>query len=683
MTMDRSREGERLLALWSRGSRVLTLVHLDGSGDPIKSTTHILPDSISALTLSDLNGDGKPDLACVSSGDPAFFCVTSLTPETLKTTGTLPLAFRPTGITVTDDAKGGRNRILLYGRGSPGLTEVTGFRGANLRSGRIVASDLPVQFAEQTELNDDGISDLVVFDWIHNELHLLYGFGNGRYLDQTTFPVQGDVRDFHMIPPDLTGEAGFAVLTTNPDEVQLWQGDGLGDFKLQSTCVLKHSALSLSVADVNNDGWPDIVLMEEGGRLAVVFNSGEKLLDDVIEYAAGEDSKEVMTVEGPDGTGRAVVLDAKQRELLLFHNAVETASLTDSLTFSSGLGPTSLWIGHLADVNQLNIAVACSKSRSLNFYTNSPGGLVGPASISLELSPFSIGFHSRTDSVANFIVTSPEEQTIAFLTYNAGNQSHVTASIPGVGTLEPLEPGLADSSIQYYCFGAPGEAETPSLCFFQQLSGSHFIERSFRLTIPDALMGAAVDDINGDGRMDAAYVYKNDLTHRYELVVMEGDSSGEFTRRVSTTELPDTVIQKSYLYFADLNQDSIPDLLLCFPRAAQTARIAIGGGGGTYALAGKLDGPIRIAERDQLRIIDLDGDGILDIVANDFKRKAIGFWKGKGDGMFQPWKPLLRRNGISHFGFADFNGDGVKDLAVILSRQGVLKLIDGKQILKP
>jgi len=645
--------------------------------------THILPDSISALTLSDLNGDGKLDLGCVSSGNPAFFSVTSLSPETLKTTGSLPLAFRPTGILITEDPKRGRNRILLFGRGSPGLTEVTGFKGANLRLGGMVASDLPVQFAEQTELNDDGISDLAVFDWIHNELHLLYGFGNGRYLDQTTFPVQGDVRDFRMIPPDLTGEAGFAVLTTNPDEVQLWQGDGLGDFKLQSTCVLKHTPLSLSVADVNNDGWPDIVLMEEGGRLTVVFNSGEKLLDDVIEYAAGEDSKEVVTLAGPDGRSRAVVLDAKQRQLLLFHNAAERVSLTDSLVFSSGLGPTSLWIGHLANVNQLSIAVACSKSRCLNFYTNEPGGLVGPASLSLEVSPFLIGFHSRTDSVARFIVTSPQEQTIAFLTYNVDNQSHVTASIPGVGTLEPLEPGPADSSIQYYCFGAPGEAETASLCFFQQLSGSHFIERSFRLTIPDALMGAAVDDINGDGRMDAAYVYKNDRSQRYELVVMEGDSSGEFTRRVSTTELPDTLIQKSYLYFADLNRDSIPDLLLCFPKAAQTARIAMGRSGGTYAMTGTLDGPIRIAERDQLRIIDLDGDGIPDIVANDFKKKAIGFWKGNGDGMFQSWKPLLRRDGISHFGFADFNGDGVKDLAVIMSRQGVLELINGKRMLKP
>jgi FG-GAP-like repeat len=62
-------------------------------------------------------------------------------------------------------------------------------------------------------------------------------------------------------------------------------------------------------------------------------------------------------------------------------------------------------------------------------------------------------------------------------------------------------------------------------------------------------------------------------------------------------------------------------------------------------------------------IVNMDGDGVADIVlANDFSRD-VSILIGNGDGTFRPQLRFAEYIGLS-VAVADFNGDGAADLAM-------------------
>jgi len=90
---------------------------------------------------------------------------------------------------------------------------------------------------------------------------------------------------------------------------------------------------------------------------------------------------------------------------------------------------------------------------------------------------------------------------------------------------------------------------------------------------------------------------------------------------------------------------------------------------------------LRIVDRSQLRLADFDGDGTADIIVRDAVRGSIGWLKGN-KATFEIYRPLCRAQGRVFFEIGDINGDGIMELAVVLSEQGVLKIYDGAALLK-
>ena len=194
----------------------------------------------------------------------------------------------------------------------------------------------------------------------------------------------------------------------------------------------------------------------------------------------------------------------------------------------------------------------------------------------------------------------------------------------------------------------------------------------------------AVADFNRDGKLDIASIAST--SGGQNLAVLLGNGDGTFQ---SPTYYAAGVIPVA-LTVADFNRDGLVDLAVANQNVdADGYNVLLGNGDGTFknAVGGKAG-----ADPDAIVAADFNGDGILDLAVLNFCGKnancgngTISILSGKGDGTFQLKEGLaLNYTAPTGLAGADVNGDGTPDLAVSysVSNVGVL-LNEGKARFTP
>ncbi len=228
--------------------------------------------------------------------------------------------------------------------------------------------------------------------------------------------------------------------------------------------------------------------------------------------------------------------------------------------------------------------------------------------------------------------------------------SFISATVPGMGiaTADFNGDGIPDLAV-----GAFNQT-VPSLSI---LLGNG--DGTFTAVTPNATAGyypysIAVEDFNGDGIPDLATGNVDDST----VSILLGKGDGTFTAKPDIT-FSDFNSAPQSLTTGDLNGDGIPDLAVV---SAGAVFIFIGNGDGTFTQSpGVLSDP---NFPQGMAVDDLNGDGKLDIVvADDNGNDSVTTFLGNGDGTFQAGVEWGTGSAIS-VAIADFNGDGIPDLAV-------------------
>jgi Legume lectin domain/FG-GAP-like repeat/Bacterial Ig-like domain (group 3) len=176
----------------------------------------------------------------------------------------------------------------------------------------------------------------------------------------------------------------------------------------------------------------------------------------------------------------------------------------------------------------------------------------------------------------------------------------------------------------------------------------------------------AVGDFNGDGIPDLAVgnYSENAVDGDYATVtILLGDGHGNFTGTPTSPEVP---LYPSALAVGDFNGDGILDLAvtsLVTGIGNGTVTVLLGNGNATFTATGTSMAtgiyPFSIT------IGDFNGDGIPDLaVTNSVNDGTVTVLLGNGDGMFSPtgMSPAAGTD-PGHSAVADFNGDGISDLA--------------------
>jgi uncharacterized protein (TIGR03437 family) len=162
--------------------------------------------------------------------------------------------------------------------------------------------------------------------------------------------------------------------------------------------------------------------------------------------------------------------------------------------------------------------------------------------------------------------------------------------------------------------------------------------------------------------------------------VLLGHGDGTFPNSVTTT-LPDFAGGgPNSLAAADFNEDGKLDLAVILPRTSQIAVMLGQGNGGFYGSQVTQLSPESILT---IFATDINGDKLIDLVAISNASNGVGgsasVLVGNGDGTFQPAVPIVSLPFVLFPAIADFNGDGMPDVALTATGFGVAAFLNLSQ----
>ena len=166
-------------------------------------------------------------------------------------------------------------------------------------------------------------------------------------------------------------------------------------------------------------------------------------------------------------------------------------------------------------------------------------------------------------------------------------------------------------------------------------------------------------DVNGDGHADLAFVQNQ--ASRFVL----GNGDGTFGPVIA----PSTTFEADHLHLADLNGDGKADLVVYgFPGVSTY----IGDGTGNFTLK-----TTQLVSVDRVLVVDVNGDSRPDVIASPTFLPLKVFLNDGSGGLAPPIDVLPAGNFAGPAAAADFNGDGLIDLALWVDSHVAILIGDG------
>ena len=455
-----------------------------------------------------------------------------------------------------------------------------------------------------TDLNGDGIPDLVVPCFSANTVSVFLGAGGGRLSPRTDLSAGAGPTAVAVGDLNGDGHPDMAVVSQTDGALEIFMGTGNGSFAPGAYGAVGGLACAVVIGDFNEDGRPDLAVCLQGpSQVMVLFNDSHALFGARTAYAVG--STPVSLVAGDfngDGHLDLAVANHNSNSITILHGDGTGAFGTPATLPVTG--PTSI---AAADLNQNG---------------------------SLDLVAASI----TTDSVSVWL--SPVES-------NPRTDRGIGAALQGVA-IGRLQSSTGPTDI------ALAEYSGSSAAVLNGDNGGGFSAPALFAT-GAGVSGIAVADMNGDGLQDiiTANNSSNSIT-----VLINGTSNGlQNLTEYLTGNLPQQVL------LADLNRDGRLDAVVG-NTANTTVSVLLGDGAGGFGPKtdfSSTGGAFGIA------LADFNGDGILDLATADggFNELSVAF--GNGAGGFGTHADYATGTFPAGIVAADLNHDGRPDLVTVNS----------------
>jgi hypothetical protein len=535
------------------------------------------------------------------------------------------------------------------------------------------------------DLDGDGLLDMAVIS-VTGELKILIGngttFAAGQELQIGGLPIWMAAADF-----DNDGDLDLVVVRSNANSTGLWLNDGSGTFSPGGSLEIGAFALAVAVGDLDGDGNADVVVSKpEAPEILIGFGDG----------LGGFDSTLPLSLPGGGQAFHVAIGDATRDSYLDL--VVSDPSLSRVVIFPGGGGKGQLSAGAFSFELYVPGSPAAVSFGDLNGDLLDDLVVTAFASdrfvvITEILQPEGYGNSYGYVSFDIIVPATPLLSTVADVTGDGlpdlvaclgGNATMCVAPRDpngGIGDLLlfdatglPLRPfvGDFDGNGKNDMFALAGGGNRVNL-WLAKADGALAGARSYQTGLPLAswIEGG---DFDGDG--DAELVTGSFTDSRLNIL---GGAAGGVLAVEATIDVGLPIYQ---LEAGDLDGDGLPDIVVGVPGGIRLLRNVSTPGSyafvlipGSPATIGSGNFPFGIA------LADLDRDGDVDIALCDYDGGGVHVILGT-DVPFEYGAETIVPVGSGPVDLvaADFNGDGLRDLAVSRAIAGdilVLRNDDG------
>jgi hypothetical protein len=671
---DRRRQRARRCVLALEGLEERKLLSLSAP-----ASFHFNRDPV-AVAVADLTGSGHQDLV-VSDDLGQLTVLLGNGDGTFRNAGSLALPSGGEAVLAAGDFNGDGIPDLIQGNGT-GVRLSLGNGDGTFRPGVVIppftsSGDGGVTSIAVGDFSGDGKLDLIVATALEGDptsVFELLGNGDGTFQSplnlrfRASFAVAGDINNDGKL--DVVDQVGFG----GPVEQRLGNGDGTFQAPVPFA-----PGLPLTVADVNGDGIPDLVLPTAQGISERLGNGdGTFQAPITVSIPANTPVDAFLAVSDFNNDGQLDVVIRNQPFVgqshalsVLLNNGDGT--FATALAFATGANPLAIAAGAFTN-SGLPDTVTVGFDGQAHVLLNNGNGTFRSGPI---LSAPGVG----TSVVVGDFNGDGQSDIAVFRRSLTDSHSRVDVFLGnGDGTFSPAQVfDLGPNTSSTFGKIVAGDSDSDGRLDLAVLFDDNSVRRSFvevllgngdgtfhaaarrQLGEFNDVSGLAVADFNGDGKLDVVVSHQGDAFGSGSIVGLllgNGDGSFQDPSIIPVAGNPFSVA------VGDLNGDGIPDIVtvnIPNPFSPGSVSALLGNGDGTFSAPVTYQVGV-----DPAAVIvgDFEGDGILDIAVPNSFSNSVSVLRGNGDGTFQTPVDYLVGVDPRSLVAADFNGDGALDLAV-------------------
>ncbi|MBV8078916.1 MAG: VCBS repeat-containing protein, partial [Actinobacteria bacterium] len=349
------------------------------------------PSSPQDVKLVDLNGDGKLDAVVSDENSNTVDVLLGNGNGTFQSAVAYPVGSEPGGLAIGDVNGDGIPDIVVADSGSGQISVLLGNGDGTFRAA--INSNLggtPIRVA-LADMNGDGALDAVVADYTgggSGQVWIMNGDNTGSFAAASVIPAS---QPYDVAVADMNNDGYPDVVVANQhqgvaiwfgySDGSTWQPSGTNSFAVGSNIT------SVSTADLNGDGLPDLTVSDyDSGEVFAGLNDGSGNFPSFTGYPTGTDSllhSVVADVNG-DGIPDVVVPSANGNDVAVLPGNGD-GTFGSATLVAVGAHPNAVDAGDLNGDGNLDLVSANAQTNDVSVLLNA----TAPAPPGLEVAAYS------------------------------------------------------------------------------------------------------------------------------------------------------------------------------------------------------------------------------------------------------------------------------------------------------